>query len=199
MDDGRKERTLRLPEGPGRNASVAASLLLQFAVETYREKGPKGSGSPVQVVSAEEVMVYVSRRGAADFAYTCGAHGKPSFADPELPHFNLSHSAEYVAVVLSERECGIDLQKEDPRRDVNSIAERFFAPEEAKAVRRDGSETFFRLWTRKEALAKCYGLALASMLETDLLDPEAVQGGSLFWTEWRGLPGYYLTACEKRQ
>ncbi len=197
VDAGRKERTLRLPEGAKRNASVAASLLLQYAVGQYVAGQSGDPEEPVRVVSADRVMAVVSQRGPADFAYRYGRQGKPVFADLELPQFNLSHSGDFVALALSHTQCGVDLQKMESSRDVTPLADRFFSPEEAEAVRQEGEETFFRLWTRKEALAKCAGKSLASELGRDLRNLKAMD--SLNWVEWKGLPGYLLAACETKE
>ena len=200
MDAGRRERTLKLPAGAKRDASVAASLLLQYAVGQYREKSSSGNADPdesVRIADARDVMDFVAGRGPEEFVFCYGEHGKPAFTDPEMPQFNLSHSGDYVALVLSDAQCGIDLQRMENGRNVNSIAERFFAPGEEVAVRQGGEETFFRLWTRKEALAKCSGEGIAPGIGRDIREIPGETG--CLWIEWSGLPGYLLAACEMKR
>ena len=94
-----------------------------------------------------------------------GAKGKP-FIDG-FAHFSISHSEGVWAVLVSERECGLDIQHVK-KCSVISIAKRFYHPDDACAVehahRNDpvkGEDEFFRLWTRREALVKAYGGSVA--------------------------------------
>ena len=101
---------------------------------------------------------------AIEFAYS--DHGKPGLpARPELS-FNASDSGEWMALgVMLNRLIGVDI--EQIRADVatDSIAERFFSPHEAAALRAlpDDEQVvaFFRCWTRKEAFIKAIGEGLS--------------------------------------
>ena len=93
-----------------------------------------------------------------------GRQGKPYIEgfDP----FSISHSGNSWAVLIADRECGLDIQNERSC-DYLSIAHRFFAREDAalvsgacsaegEAVAPARSE-FFRIWTRREAFVKAIG------------------------------------------
>jgi 4'-phosphopantetheinyl transferase len=104
------------------------------------------------------------------FAQT--ARGKPRLAGPDPPPvcFNVSHSHGMALLAVSRRcEVGVDLERVRPFSDEMGLAERFFTPREAAALRALDSpgrlETFFRLWTRKEAYLKAHGLGLSFGLE----------------------------------
>ena len=98
-----------------------------------------------------------------------GEHGKPYIED--FDGFSVSHTGSIWAVLIDGRECGLDIQL-GKRCDVLSIARRIYAPEDAEELVRmneeDQSRTqdeFFRLWTRREALAKAAG---GTVYDTDL-------------------------------
>jgi 4'-phosphopantetheinyl transferase len=99
------------------------------------------------------------------------ARGKPRLAaNPPPVCFNVSHSHGVALFALTSRcEVGVDLERVRPFSDEVGLAERFFTPREAAALRaldaRGRVETFFRLWTRKEAYLKAHGLGLSYGLE----------------------------------
>jgi len=93
-------------------------------------------------------------------------YGKPSLTDDifkQLPlYFNLSHSGDFALFALSrDVEVGVDIECNSKSRDVLRLAQRFFHPEEYRALRQLVPEqrqlAFIRAWTRKEALAKAVG------------------------------------------
>lgn len=97
-----------------------------------------------------------------EFSY--GLYGKPELAGRAGEHlrFNLSHSGAWaVLAITSGAAIGVDLEKIDPALDYAALAARFFSVAEnsrllaAAPPRRRRS--FYRLWTRKEALLKGEG------------------------------------------
>lgn len=104
-------------------------------------------------------------------------HGKPMLqADRhrETLHFNLTHSRGAVALAVSRREVGIDV--EDRRREVeyHALAERYFAEAEARHLRplRDQQlrDAFFAIWTLKEAYVKAIGRGISFPLDAFCFD-----------------------------
>ncbi len=99
------------------------------------------------------------------------SRGKPRLAESEEPLcFNVSHSHGIALFALTGRcEVGVDVERVRPFSDEMGLADRFFTPREAEALRALDSprrlETFFRLWTRKEAYLKAHGLGLSYGLE----------------------------------
>ena len=102
---------------------------------------------------------------------TRGKHGKPELLFPASPlAFNLSDSAEYLAMVISGGAAvGVDLEYCDPGRDVLKLARRFFSTAEladleaCPAARRAGR--FYDYWTLKESHIKSFGGSLGRELE----------------------------------
>ena len=100
--------------------------------------------------------------------------GKPYFdASPSLP-FSLSHSHSLAVALLGDVPhipVGVDLEFLRPHSDVFAIANRFFTENERASFARLGStpDAFFRLWTKKEALAKRLGHGLLEKdIDTDI-------------------------------
>jgi 4'-phosphopantetheinyl transferase len=99
--------------------------------------------------------------------FEVGKHGKPRLQDGRLA-FNVSHSGDYALIVVGPpqwgEDLGVDLEWMKPTRRLLGLAQRFFAPPEAKAFARvDASareELFYRLWTLKEAYLKSCGTGL---------------------------------------
>lgn len=81
--------------------------------------------------------------------------GKPYIKNLDI-QFNISHSRNMLAILISNYPCGIDIQKKVNCK-YNEITKRFFSKEEAKSVENGGIEEFFRIWTKKEAFGKTTG------------------------------------------
>jgi 4'-phosphopantetheinyl transferase len=91
-------------------------------------------------------------------------------------HFNLSNSHELALLaVASDRELGVDVEYLDRRTDGAAIARRFFAPREKQFLEQsppaERQATFFRCWTRKEAVLKAFGVGLTFPLDRVEVSP----------------------------
>jgi 4'-phosphopantetheinyl transferase len=95
-------------------------------------------------------------------------HGKPTVRDAADLQVSVSHSAELVAVAVTEAApIGVDVEFM-VERDYPGLARSFLAAGE----RVDDADSFYRLWTRKEALVKATGDGLRMPL------PNVIAGGS---------------------
>jgi 4'-phosphopantetheinyl transferase len=99
-------------------------------------------------------------------------HGKPSLAVPSNTgiQFNLSHTRGAVLVAICrDRHIGADIEEVRADFDLEEIAAKFFTvAEQASLLRlhqKDRAETFFRYWTRKEAVLKARGDGLSFPLD----------------------------------
>jgi 4'-phosphopantetheinyl transferase len=116
-------------------------------------------------------------RAPVDWRFVEGVRGKPSIEDGGALRFNLSHTRGLLALaVMLDREVGVDVEEVEPRDP--GVPERFFASEEARAVRTASAESkdrlFARYWTLKEAYIKAHGDGLAIPLQSfrfELDDP----------------------------
>ena len=72
----------------------------------------------------------------AEWTFTAEAGGKPHLADPSELQFNIAHTRGLVACALSlSGPIGVDVKSIVYDRDVESIAERYFAPAELADLR----------------------------------------------------------------
>lgn len=111
----------------------------------------------------------LKRLGSGDrFEIVRDENGKPYFAERGAPSFSISHSNGICVAAVSdtERALGVDVELIRDVRGLSAIAERYFNDEERRIFRADGmsAETFFKLWTAKEALAKLDGAGLSAVV-----------------------------------
>lgn len=100
----------------------------------------------------------------AEVRLTTDAHGKPMLADG-FPHFSLSHRRGISIIAVADAQIGVDLEFADSQVEIDSIAARFFAPDELATLCAlsidQRHDLFFRLWTRKEAFVKALGVGIS--------------------------------------
>lgn len=91
-----------------------------------------------------------------------GDQGKPAFVDAKPFWFNLSHSGDDIALLMSdEGEVGCDIEVIRPRDNWQALANAVFSVAEHDELEREMPEeklsAFWRIWTRKEAIVKQRG------------------------------------------
>ncbi len=136
----RQEKTEKMIQHPDKARSVAAGLLLHYAVRENTDLHWDGSCLVKE-------------------------HGKPMLPKELGLYFNLSHSGEYVLCAVSDKETGADIQRHEKYED--RLAERFFHPEELAYLKeaKDRKQCFYDLWSLKESCIKCTGRGLSTGLE----------------------------------
>ena len=102
------------------------------------------------------------------------------------PFLSLSHSHGLCAMALSGgRRIGLDIEARRPRRSFGTIADWAFGPGERRAVRAEGLDAFYRIWTIREAFAKATGIPLLDLNGKDIsCEAQAVADagdGRSFW------------------
>lgn len=117
------------------------------------------------------------------FAY--GEHGKPILENRPL-HFNLSHSADLMAVAFTlDGPLGLDIEHISPRLHARDIATRYFSARECREIETADEAAylrgFFRLWTAKEALMKATALGFALELSKIEVGLDPLRVVSLEW------------------
>lgn len=91
--------------------------------------------------------------------------GKPYFK--EIPvEFSVSHTEDIWVCLISTgvHPVGVDIQKYKDIRHAR-VAERYFTDDETTYLQANGSDAFFKIWTRKEAFAKYTGRGLTRELK----------------------------------
>jgi 4'-phosphopantetheinyl transferase len=113
---------------------------------------------------------------SADLEFSRDARGKPCLSRPKASwlRFSLSHSAGVaVFAVTRSREVGVDVERVRADFPFDDVARRMFPPDEREALealsKEERVDTFFRMWTRKEAYLKGIGIGLS---EEPMGDPD---------------------------
>jgi 4'-phosphopantetheinyl transferase len=116
-----------------------------------------------------------------DQEFHANLYGKPSLKngkDTNPIYFNLSNSENIcVCAFTHDGDVGVDVEKIHDLSDMGSIVERFFSPLEKKKFRslpeHSRKKSFFKYWTRKEALLKAMGMGLSFPLnKVDVLSKQ---------------------------
>jgi 4'-phosphopantetheinyl transferase len=139
----------------GLNSSTIHVWLLDYQRSSQRE--PLRALLSVYLGLPAETVVLVD-----------GEHGRPELTPPwnQLLQFNWSHSGGKAVIAVARGIApGIDIEQVRPRPRAMELAERFFHPDEIKALRAlDVSKReyrFLELWTGKEAVLKALGRGVA--------------------------------------
>jgi 4'-phosphopantetheinyl transferase len=99
---------------------------------------------------------------ARKLRFNYGVSGKPSLADREDIHFNISHSADLGLFAFSpDRPVGVDVENERPVRRLLDVAQRFMSDEELRILAETPDDkrniAFLRSWVVREARLKAEG------------------------------------------
>ena len=109
---------------------------------------------------AYSLLVYKAKElGLGIEPITISEHGKPDF---KSFHFNLSHSGDMVALMISDVECGVDIQVVEQQKDYDSLAKRVLSPAlySEYLSSNDKPSFFVKAWAIAEALWKKEGTGL---------------------------------------
>lgn len=120
-----------------------------------------------------------------DQEFHINRHGKPSLKNAHAEdsiYFNMSNSENTcICAFRQQGDIGIDIERIYDLPDMDRIVERFFSSDEKEILRslsgQNRKQTFFRYWTRKEALLKAMGVGLS--MPPDKVDVMAGQEDTL--------------------
>jgi 4'-phosphopantetheinyl transferase len=138
-------------------------------VHIWRIELPEAEGRPAARRALRAVLAAYLGDSPDAIALATAGNGKPELAEaPERLPFNLSRSRglALVAVGPAGVAVGVDVELIRPRRDLERLAARWLASDDALAIAAasDPAERealFYAAWTRHEARAKCSGAGLA--------------------------------------
>lgn len=111
--------------------------------------------------------------GIKEYTLRYNEYGKPYLNDYNL-YFNLSDSNEVSALVISDKEVGIDIEKITYNE---LIMKKYFNDVEKSLVMNSENKEFefTRIWTVKEAYLKCKGTGIIDRLnEIDTSNIESI-------------------------
>lgn len=157
LDDEERARHARFVFARDRHTFLVAHALVRETLSRYADVSPER------------------------WRFHTNEYGRPSIAGPtggERLRFNLSHTEGLAACAVTlDREVGVDVEHLDRRGETVALADRFFAPAEARALRAlpvgEQRGRFFAYWTLKEAYIKARGMGLAIPLEQFAFDVDA--------------------------
>ncbi|MGN6524817.1 MAG: 4'-phosphopantetheinyl transferase family protein [Burkholderiaceae bacterium] len=120
-------------------------------------------------------------RALADVVLVRGARGKPAVAGASRCFFNVAHTDERVLIALcADAEVGVDVESTAAVAAASGVRALACSPAERAwlAVREaEADAALARLWTRKEAVLKAWGVGLGRpMAMLDLGEPGAACG-----------------------
>ena len=101
-----------------------------------------------------------------DIVFSVTDRGKPFCRSHPHIYFSLSHSGNFVALAISDREVGIDIEKLRPARE--NLVKRVCSQKEIDAisVSENPHVKFTEIWTKKEAYLKALGAGIDRELST---------------------------------
>lgn len=115
--------------------------------------------------------------------------------------FNMSHSKNAVAVIVSTNAVGIDIEK---KREVNlKVANRYFCKNEIEYINNspDKDKAFLRLWVRKESLLKALGTGIKAGLSSVSVVENNWQfsgvNGKKYYFNDANCKDYLISCCEE--
>ena len=119
--------------------------------------------------ACRQILAHYLKLTAAEIKYKKNQHGKPLLDHKTSLNFNMSHSRDKAIIaVTSDSIVGVDVEYSDKKNSWEKIVPRYFHPDEINyllAQPKDRQkQTFFQIWTRKEAFIKAIGTGFATSL-----------------------------------
>lgn len=125
---------------------------------------------------------------ASEIEFIAGKNKKPELrSELNKIRFNVSHSGELILIAISDTAIGVDIERIETSFNYSDILRHSFSEQEINQIEQeaDSRDFFFRLWTRKEALAK----ASSKGLDDELRDIPCLDGLHNIEEELIGLSG----------
>jgi len=135
-----------------------------------RRQAPDGGRRAPWIAGRTLLMQALALPTLPEIVY--GENGKPAFGDDIRLWFNISHSGDDIAVLVSDTgEVGCDLEVIRPRRNWLRIAQAMFSigeqAELMSATEANQLTVFWQIWTQKEARLKYAGQHVWAMATQD--------------------------------
>lgn len=145
--------------------------ILKYVSEYRRNKSERYNCYQDRVLSviAEFSLVYLMKKyfnlNSESYTILRQDRGKPYFAEMGMPKFNMSHTRNLVAVLVSDTEIGIDVEniKNETVDSIKRIMKFAFTSDECNYIeegKEDQIKRFYDIWTSREAYCKMTGQGL---------------------------------------
>ena len=106
-----------------------------------------------------KIFCEIEEKKITDIQWDKNDYGKPAIRNTKNLKFNLSHTKDGLAIVLSRNDIGIDIEYLNNDFEYLYILESIFTDMEVKLIRT--FKDFYTLWTIKEAYLKLMGIGLS--------------------------------------
>ena len=89
-------------------------------------------------------------------------NNKKPYKKENKKYFNISHSRNMIAIVISDLECGVDIEYIDYTKDISKLLNKVLSQKELEMynISKIKQEFFYEIWTKKEAYYKMLGTGL---------------------------------------
>lgn len=165
----------------GKENSLAVEILLQKALDDF------GVGKNI-----------------SDRLICIGNQGKPFLKNHPEVHFNLSHAGNRALCIISELDCGCDVELINPKRFNFNLVKRFYSQQEQQIIENSDEsqkvDLFFDFWTRKEAYGKMTGEGVNYIIgkKTDFSNLETFEKeNNCYFKLYFLQDGYKYACCSK--
>lgn len=102
------------------------------------------------------LLAAYTQQPPASLRFEPGPTKKPVLCEMPGLHYNVSHSGNWVLIVIAAAEVGIDVEKIETQFAFEELLAASFSPAERTFIGQDATSRprFYQLWTRKEAFVK---------------------------------------------
>jgi 4'-phosphopantetheinyl transferase len=160
--------------------------------DTFQQPLLRNRYIAVRAITRHVLANYLSAQ-PADLQFSLGEYGKPDLISDSL-YFNISHTDHLLLIAVGNLpDIGVDIELIKTRSNMDGMAKRCFAESEFQfwqpLPEPQSQETFYRLWTKKEAFVKAIGRGIA--LGLNRCEIESQKDGQII-----SIPEDYGLACD---
>ena len=132
---------------------------------------------------SKEYLKEILKEYHIDYDIFYNEYGKPYIKNNPI-YFNISHSGDYIVIIISDKECGIDIEK--IRGLNNKIIDKICIDKEKKSIIDD--KTYTKIWTMKEAYSKYKGIGFGYGFKN--IDTTKIKINTIYYLDY--IISYYV-------
>ena len=133
-------------------------------------------------ISSEDLLKKILKKYHIEYDIFYNENRKPYIKNNPI-YFNISHSGEYIVLVVSDKEIGVDIQEVTIK---DKVVDRICTENEKKYP--ITPEYFTKLWVKKESYVKKLGIGLSYGLQN--VDTTLVDTFDIY-----KIDNYYISVC----
>ena len=164
--------------------------------------GARVSVRPENILGRLLLDKALKRLSVGEYTIEYRGNEKPALKSDSGLYFNISHSGDFVALALSDKEVGCDIQEIRPYNP--KVTKRNYCEKETEYIENSENkdESFIRLWALKESVLKFDGSGIAGGLSNYDFSPYVGDEnfrafGCNFYVE--KIENTYFALCHKAQ